>query len=84
MSESLVFLNLQKTYKKCTKKYDFKQKKLSKLLVFYEQESKRANGSKNESFTNSLIYHEGPEQIAYSNSFVMSDLSNSLTVAHLS
>ena len=84
MSESIVFLNLQKTYKKCTKKYDFKQKKLSKLLVFYEQESKRANGSKKRVITKSLIYHEGPEQIAYSNSFVMSDLSNSLTVAHLS
>ena len=31
-----------------------------------------------------LIYHEQPERIAHSCSFVMSDLSNSLTVAHLS
>ena len=32
----------------------------------------------------SLIYHERPERITHSRSFVMSDLSDLLTVAHLS
>ena len=31
----------------------------------------------------SLIFSERPERIAYSRSFVLSDLSESLTVAHL-
>ena len=33
---------------------------------------------------NSLIYHEQPEQITHGRSFVMSDLSDSLMVTHLS
>ena len=32
---------------------------------------------------NLLIYHEQPEGVAHGCSFVMSDLSDSLTVAHL-
>ena len=38
----------------------------------------------NKQFAHSLIYSEGPEQIAYSLSFDMSNLSDLLTVAHLS
>ena len=34
--------------------------------------------------SNSLIYHEQPERIAHSCSFFMSDLSDLLTVTHLS
>ena len=36
---------------------------------------------KKEQFTHLLIFHERPEQIAHSSSFVMSDLSNWLTIA---
>ena len=36
-----------------------------------------------EQIAHSLIYHKRPKQIAHSHSFVMSDLSESLTVAHL-
>ena len=57
---------------------------LSESLVFCEQNSEWAIRSKKERFTHSLIYHERPEQIAHGCSFIISDLSNSLTVAHLS
>ena len=75
------------------------------LVQFFEQIarfflSNKVNerfAQKNERFDHSLIYHEQPEQIAQSHSFVMSDLSEfahsrsfvlsdlseSLTVAHL-
>ena len=60
------------------------KKNWANCSFFMSKRAKERMAQKNESFTNSLIYHEGDEQIAYSNSFVMSDLSNSLTVAHLS
>ena len=41
-------------------------------------------GERPEGFAHSLIYHERPERIAHDRSFVMSDLSDSLTIAHLS
>ena len=37
-----------------------------------------------ERIPHSLIYHERPKGITHGGSFVMSDLSDSLTVAHLS
>ena len=49
--------------------------------------SKRANErftQKNERFAHTLIYHEHPERIAHSHSFVMSNLSNLLKVTLLS
>ena len=39
---------------------------------------------KKEQFSNSIFYHERPERFAHGHLFVMSDLSESLTVAHLS
>ena len=38
---------------------------------------------KNERFAHFLIYHERPERIAHGHTFVMSGLSDSLTVALL-
>ena len=52
---------------------------LSKLLVFCK---KLAIGSKNERFTHLLIFGEQPERIAHGCSFLVSDLSESLMVAH--
>ena len=48
---------------------------MSESLVF---------GERPERFAHLLFYHEQPEQFAYSHSFVLSDLSDSLTVDHLS
>ena len=50
-------------------------------------ERKRANewfAQKKQWFAHLLIYLEWPEQIAHSHSFVLSPLSDSLTVGHLS
>ena len=64
--------NLQKTLKD-VKKYDlWAKEQMSDLL------------QKNEQFARSLFYHERPECIAHGCYFVMSDLSNLLTVACLS
>ena len=80
MSKSLIFLPI-KTYKTT----HFNQILLIESLVFV---SKRASEQfvqeKKEWFAHSLIYHERPEQIAHSHSFVMSDRNDSLSVAHLS
>ena len=48
------------------------KEQMSKSLVFFEQ------------IAHSLIYHERPEKIAHGRSFVLSNLSDSLTVTHLS
>ena len=69
MSE-LVFLSFQKKYNKRIQKYDFSQKKLSKSLVFVSERANERFAKKNKWFAQSL-------------SFVLSDLSESLTVAHL-
>ena len=82
MSESLIFFNLQKKYRKRTKKYISSQTFLSELLFFCERKTNLLK--KKERFAHLLIYHERPERIAHSHSFVMSELSDSLTVAHLS
>ena len=58
-------------YKKCTKKYDFSQIFLSESFVFCEPKSKWAIWLEK---TSDLLIH----------SFIMSDLSESLTVTHLS
>ena len=64
---------------------DFSQIFSSKSLAYSEQMSdKRFAIKKNKRFAHSLIYHEPPEQFVHSSSFVMSDLSDLLTVAHLS
>ena len=61
---------------KCTKKYDFSQK-ISFLFA-------NDRFAKKEWFAHLLFYHEWPEQIAHNRSFVMSDLSDLINVAHLS
>ena len=48
------------------------KEQMSKSLVFFER------------IAHSLIYHERPEKIAHGRSFVLSNLSDSLTVTHLS
>ena len=77
MSEWLFFL----TYKKLNKKYDFSQQILSESLIFV---SERANEQFTQKISNLLIFHERPERISHSRSFVMSELSESLTVTDLS
>ena len=50
------------------------------ILVKFLSDSLR----KNKQFAHLLIYHEQPERITHGRLFVMSDLSDLLTVAHLS
>ena len=71
-----VFFNVQKTYQIV----QFQSNFLSESLIwpFTVSWATWAN------FSWSLICHEWPEQFAHSCSFNMSDLSDSLTVAHLS
>ena len=54
------------------------KKNLNKSLVFC------ANERLAQKTSNSLIYHEQPDRITHSRSVVMSDLSDLLTVVHLS
>ena len=68
MSKSLIFFNLQKKYRKRTKKYNSSQTCLSELLVFCERKT-------------DLLKKKSDSLIC---SFIMSDLSESLTVTHLS
>ena len=86
-SESLILKN---TYKK----YDFSQIFLSESLVFCERKSKWAIRSEKMSdllicsfkmgnLSESLFWHERPERFAHSPSLILSNLSESLTVAHL-
>ena len=70
-----------KTYKKRTKKYDFSQIFVERITRFLWAKNKWAMHS--EKTSNLLIYHEQPEQIAHGRSFVVSDLRDLLTVAHL-
>ena len=77
---------IKKNLQKYTKKYHFSQICLSESLVFCEGKSERANKrftQKNEWYAHLLIYDEQPVKIVHSRSFVMSNLSNSLTVALL-
>ena len=60
------------------KKYDLSKKKLEQIAKFLWAKEQMSNSLKKPS--NLLIYHEWPERIAHSHSFVMSDLSDSLTV----
>ena len=75
MSESLgYFLNIQKTYQKI--RFNFFERTVH-LLIYHERPERIAHGC-------SFVTHEQPEQFAHSRSFDMSDLSDLLTVAHLS
>ena len=82
LSKSLAFF---KTYKKMskkrTKKYDFSQNIWANGSFFVSERANERFAKKNERFAHSLIYQE---RIAHSRSFLMRDLSDSLTVAHLS
>ena len=81
MSEWLI---KKKTYKKLLKtyiKYDFIQKNLSELLLFFIWVNEQFAHKK---LSDLLFYHEQPERIAHCHSFVMSNLSDSLMVALLS
>ena len=55
---------------------------LSESLIFCEKMSKRAICSKNGRFDHSLIFGEQPERFAHPSSFMMSHLSESLTLAY--
>ena len=68
-------LTVHKIIQKAYQKYNFNQ--------FFEWINRFLWG-KEEWAIRSFIYHEQPEQIAHSRSFFMSDLSDWLTVAHLS
>ena len=85
------FLN---TYKKLLKKVQtiqFYSKIFERITRFLWAKERMSNSLKKEQFAHSLFYHERPEQIAngcsfvvaHDCSFVLSDLSKSLTVAHL-
>ena len=54
----------------------------SESLVFCPKISERAIRSKNGRFTHSLIFGERPERFTHNRSFPLSDLSESLMVAH--
>ena len=95
MSETLGFFLTYKKLLKTYKKYNFIQNNLSKLIVFCEWKSKWVIHSKKGvicsfallSWANrsqSLFCPEHPERFSHGCSFVMSNLSTSLTVAHLS
>ena len=60
-------------------KYDFSKKNLSESLVFVSETANERFAHINKLFAHSPIYHEQPEGIAHGRSFVMSDLSDSLT-----
>ena len=84
MSKSYVFLNLKKQ-KKRKNTILFKFFWVNHYIVFCEQKRKMSNSLKiTEWFAHLLFYAEQLEQIAHIRSFVMSGLSNLLTVAHLS
>ena len=89
------FLNLQKNLQKHTEKYIFVNFFLSELLIFCEgKRNEQFSQKKSELLIRSFIMsnlseslpaaHERPERFAHHHSFVPSDLSELLTVAHLS
>ena len=85
MSESLIFFkNFQKLLKNRNKKYNFCQIFWANRSFYVSERANERFAQKNEWFAHSLIYHERPEGIAHGHIFDMSNLSDSLTVAHLS
>ena len=72
------FLNLKKHLQSLKK--NFYSNFMSELLVFCERKSEWVIHSKK--MSDLLCYHEWPERIAHGHSFVMSDLSKLLIVAH--
>ena len=66
---------------KNVKKYNLIKIYLSESLVLM---SKRANEQFAKERSDLLFFYERPERIAHGQSFVMSDLSDSLMVAYLS
>ena len=76
MSESLIFWK--------TTKIQFYFKEFERIASFLRAKERMSNLLKNEQFAHSLFYHERPERIAHSCSFVMRDLSDSLMVTLLS
>ena len=84
MSESFAFLkNFQKTVK-TYKKYKFFNFFWANCLFFLSKRENLVIAQKTEWFAHSLFCPEQPERIAHIYSFFMNDLSDSLTVAHLS
>ena len=87
MSKLLGFLN-KKTYIKHTKKYDFSQIFWSESLNYHEHLEQIAHDSHLSWATwaicsGLLFWYERPEWFPHSRSFVLSNLSEWLTVAHL-
>ena len=85
--------NFQKMWKRT--KIRFFQIFLSELFIFFSKREHERFAQKTERFahlswatwanrSHSLICHERPERFAYSRSFVLSDLSESLTFTNLS
>ena len=61
----------------------FKKEGMSESLIFFAQKwANKRFAQKNERFTHSLIFDERPEWFAHDRSFPLSDLSESLMVAH--
>ena len=81
ISKSHVLKNLQKNV---LTKIHFSQIFWANRLFFVSKRANERFAQKNEQFAHLLVYHERLERIAHGGSFDMSDLSNSLTVAHLS
>ena len=76
MSESLVFLN-KKTYIKRTKNMILVKK------IWVNRSFAQLSWATWANRSQSLFWYERPERITHSRSFVLSDLSEALTVAHL-
>ena len=81
ISKSHVLKNLQKNV---LTKFHFSQICWANRLLFVSKRANERFAQKNEQFAHLLVYNERLERIAHGGSFDMSDLSNSLTVAHLS
>ena len=82
LSNSLI--SLFKLTKKCPKNMILFNIFFCKSLVFVSKRAIEQFAIKNKQFAHLLFYHEWPEQIAHSRYFVLSNLSDFLTVAHLS
>ena len=84
MSESLIFLNLQKTFKKRTKNTIF-SKFVEWITRFLWVKGQMSNSPQKQAICSRLLFcHERPEWFTHGHSIIMSDLSDLLTVAHLS
>ena len=85
LSDSLTSLIKKRTKNvhKCTKKYDCSQIFWANCSFFVNKRANERFTQKNKQLAHLLIYHEQPELIAHSCSFVLSNLSESLSVAHL-